>query len=94
MVYAFIQDVPIGEEVYRRVIEGLGPEPLAGQLLHLCVRQSDGRLHRRLGVRTSMRPGLRGADSPDSRCRVRWSAAFQRARSPTPRRPARQWLAA
>jgi hypothetical protein len=44
MVYAFIQDVPIGEDVYRRVIEGLGPEPLAGQLLHLCVRQSDGRL--------------------------------------------------
>ena len=44
MVYAFIQDVPIGEDLYRRMIEGLGPEPLAGQLLHLCVRQGDGRL--------------------------------------------------
>jgi len=44
MVYAFIQDVPIGEDVYRRLIEGLGPEPVAGQLLHLCVRQGDGRL--------------------------------------------------
>jgi hypothetical protein len=44
MVYAFIQDVPIGEDMYRRIIEGLGPEPLAGQLLHLCVREPDGRL--------------------------------------------------
>jgi len=44
MVYAFIQDVPIGEDMYRRMIDGLGPEPLAGQLLHLCVRQGDGRL--------------------------------------------------
>jgi len=44
MVYAFIQDVPIGEDLYRRIIEGLGPEPLAGQLLHLCIRQGDGRL--------------------------------------------------
>lgn len=44
MVYAYIQDVPIGEDVYRRMIEGLGPEPLLGQLLHLCIRQGDGRL--------------------------------------------------
>ena len=44
MVYAFIQDVPIGEDLYRRMIDGLGPEPLAGQLLHLCVRQGDDRL--------------------------------------------------
>ena len=44
MVYAYIQDVPIGEDMYRRMIDGLGPEPLAGQLLHLCVRQGDGRL--------------------------------------------------
>ena len=44
MVYAFIQDVPIGEDLYRRITEKLGPEPLAGQLLHLCIRQPDGRL--------------------------------------------------
>lgn len=44
MVYAYIQDVPIGEDLYRRIIAGLGPEPLAGQLLHLCVRQADGAL--------------------------------------------------
>jgi hypothetical protein len=44
MVYAYIQDVPIGEELYRRIIEKIGPEPLAGGLLHLCVREPDGRL--------------------------------------------------
>jgi hypothetical protein len=44
MVYAYIQDVPIGEDMYRRMIDGLGPEPLAGLLLHLCVRQGDGSL--------------------------------------------------
>jgi len=44
MVYAFIQDVPIGEELYRRIMEKLGPEPVAGSLLHLCVRNDDGSL--------------------------------------------------
>jgi hypothetical protein len=44
MVYAFIQDVPIGEDLYRRIIDELGPDPLPGNLLHLCVRQPDGHL--------------------------------------------------
>ncbi|HEY7813069.1 MAG TPA: hypothetical protein VIC62_07510 [Nakamurella sp.] len=44
MVYAYIQDVPIDEGLYRGIIERLGPEPIAGSLLHLCVRESDGRL--------------------------------------------------
>ena len=44
MVYAYIQDVPIGEELYRRIIDVLGTDPLPGQLLHLCVRQPDGAL--------------------------------------------------
>jgi hypothetical protein len=44
MVYAYTQDVPIDEETYRRIIDNIGPEPMAGQLLHLCVRQPDGRL--------------------------------------------------
>jgi len=44
MVYAYLQDVPIGEDLYRQIIDNIGPEPLAGLLLHLCVRQSDGRL--------------------------------------------------
>ncbi|SDC57956.1 hypothetical protein SAMN05216410_1945 [Sanguibacter gelidistatuariae] len=44
MVYAFIQDVPINEALYHRVMEGLGAEPLVGLVLHLCVRRSDGGL--------------------------------------------------
>lgn len=44
MVYAYTQDVPIDEERYRAIIELLGPLPLAGSLLHLCVRREDGGL--------------------------------------------------
>ena len=44
MVYAFIQDVPIGEQQYWAIIDKIGPEPIAGSLLHLCVREPDGRL--------------------------------------------------
>ena len=44
MVYAYLQDVPIGPEVYGRIVEELGPEPLDGSLLHLCVRRPDGGL--------------------------------------------------
>ena len=44
MVYAYEQDVPIGPELYGRIVEELGPEPLAGSLLHLCVRRADGGL--------------------------------------------------
>ncbi len=44
MVYAYIQDVPIDEDLYWEIIEKLGPEPIAGSLLHLCVRRADGGL--------------------------------------------------
>ncbi len=44
MVYAYIQDVPIGEELYRKIITEIGPEPMPGQLLHLCVREGNGKL--------------------------------------------------
>lgn len=44
MVYAYMQDVPIGEELYWRVIDAIGPEPMAGSLLHLCVRTPEGGL--------------------------------------------------
>ena len=44
MVYAYTQDVPIDEDLYRRIIGNIGPEPVAGSLLHLCVRQPDGSL--------------------------------------------------
>ena len=42
MLYAFTQDVPIGPDLYQRIIEELGPEPLQGCLLHLCVRTPEG----------------------------------------------------
>jgi len=44
MVYAYTQDVPIDEELYRKIVDKIGPEPFAGGLLHLCVREPDGRL--------------------------------------------------
>lgn len=44
MVYAFTQDVPIDFETYQKVIDFLGPEPLDGCLMHLCLARSDGGL--------------------------------------------------
>lgn len=44
MVYAYVQDVPIDTALYRRIIEEIGPEPMAGSLLHLCVRGENGTL--------------------------------------------------
>ncbi|GLZ39535.1 hypothetical protein [Actinokineospora sp. NBRC 105648] len=44
VVYAYTQDVPIDEALYRKIIDALGAEPLAGQLVHLCVRRPDGGL--------------------------------------------------
>lgn len=43
-MYAFIQDVPIDEDVYRRISEKVGAQPLDGQLLHLVVRLPEGGL--------------------------------------------------
>src|SRR3954449_1661985 len=44
MVYAFSQDVPIDAEFHGRITDALGPEPMDGLLLHLCVRNPDGGL--------------------------------------------------
>lgn len=44
MVYAFTQDVPIDLPMYERIVANLGPEPLDGCLVHLCVRRPDGGL--------------------------------------------------
>lgn len=44
MVYAYTQEVPIDEDLYRRIITELGPEPMKGLLAHLCVRQPGGGL--------------------------------------------------
>ena len=43
-MYAFIQDVPINEELYAKIRANLGSEPLPGQLVHLVVRRDDGLL--------------------------------------------------
>ena len=44
MVHAYTQDVPIDDALYRRIIDGIGTEPMDGLLLHLCVRKPDGGL--------------------------------------------------
>jgi len=43
-MYAYQQDVPIDEAMYERIVELLGPAPLEGSLLHLCVKREDGGL--------------------------------------------------
>jgi len=44
MVYAYTQDVPIDADMYRRITDLLGDEPMDGSLLHLCIRKPDGGL--------------------------------------------------
>ncbi len=43
-MYAFTQDVPIDEAFYRKITDGFGDEPMAGSVLHLCVRLPAGGL--------------------------------------------------
>ena len=43
-MYVYTQDVPIDLDTYEKVLSALGPEPLDGSLLHLCVRRPDGGL--------------------------------------------------
>lgn len=61
MVYAYTQDVPIDADVYQRILDGLGPEPLVGSLLHLCVRRPNGGL-RYIDVWTSQEACARAFD--------------------------------
>jgi hypothetical protein len=44
MVHAFVQDVPIDVDMYTRITDALGPEPMDGLLVHLCVRNPVGGL--------------------------------------------------
>jgi hypothetical protein len=44
MVHAFIQDVPIDTDMYGRITDALGDDPMDGLLLHLVVRNPDGGL--------------------------------------------------
>ena len=43
-MYVYTHDVPINFETYEKIIAALGPVPLAGSLLHLCVRRPEGGL--------------------------------------------------
>lgn len=43
-MYAFVQDVPIREDVYRKIAEKLGTEPLAGLVVHTVLKNGDGTL--------------------------------------------------
>ncbi len=44
MTYAFTQDVPIDAAFYKRITDGLGDEPHAGQFGWSARRRSTGRL--------------------------------------------------
>jgi hypothetical protein len=41
-MYAFTQDLPITTDVYARIMEGIGPEPPAGCVVHAVVRIDGG----------------------------------------------------
>lgn len=44
MTYAFVQDVPIDAAAYGRIVEGLGPVPPRGLIVHLAVERPEGGL--------------------------------------------------
>ncbi len=44
MPYAFEQEVPIGEEVYRQIMGRVGRAPLVGLIVHVVTRAGEGRL--------------------------------------------------
>jgi hypothetical protein len=43
-MYAFVQDVPITEELYAKIRKALGDEPLDGQLVHVVLERENGHL--------------------------------------------------
>ena len=43
-MYAFIQDVPIKEDLYEKINLKLGAEPPAGLIVHVVLRRPDGTL--------------------------------------------------
>ncbi len=44
MAYAFTQDVPINAQAYARIIDGLGPAPPDGLIVHLAIERPEGGL--------------------------------------------------
>ena len=43
-MYAFVQDVPITEEIHKRIVERMGTEPLEGLVVHAVLENPDGTL--------------------------------------------------
>src|SRR5437660_8098806 len=43
-MYAFVQDVPIDEEMYKRITDRSGSEPLEGLVVHAVLVNADGTL--------------------------------------------------
>jgi hypothetical protein len=43
-MHGFTQDVPIGEDLYRKIMANIGREPMEGLIVHLVIRRSDGLL--------------------------------------------------
>lgn len=43
-MFAYTQDVPIDPAFYRRIIDGLGPEPPEGLICHMAVVRPEGGL--------------------------------------------------
>ena len=87
MVYAFTQDVPIGPELYQRILDEIGPEPLAGSLVHVCVRLPEGGL-RYIDVWESEEACARAFDDRDPSGRgsgVRRRPPARRTRGASPR---------
>ncbi len=94
MVYAFIQDVPIGEQQYRSIMDEHRPRAdcrKSAAPVRARARRPAA-LHRRLGVRGGLRQGVRRADPPGRRCRFRWATPGDRTGSAPTGRPARQRL--
>jgi hypothetical protein len=44
VTYAFTQDVPADAAFYEQILEGLGPEPPEGLLVHLAIERPEGGL--------------------------------------------------
>lgn len=43
-MHAYTTDLDIDVERYEKITAGFGPEPLEGQIVHLCIRKPDGGL--------------------------------------------------
>lgn len=43
-MYAYTQDVPIGQDLYAKIRKALGDEPLAGMLVHVVLERENGHL--------------------------------------------------